>query len=700
MKFNRHHGLALLVVSVLGLAILPAAQADMEDLQKQKVDRLTSLSVGYTGYSVQDRPNRAAEYRSFDSSPTFGIGIFQDRPSFQLKLDGHYLGENEHQFTADLNVRGKVNLLLRSDRFVHNLDHIPYANGFSGAPPLRSADGLPAEGSRPDSSFGSERGGQLIFYTDADPGEDYRLRLDVNEARLKVKAPDYPAHFNLSYWRYEKQGEQQLRFIDHGAVGNCTSCHMQSRTRAIDRVTDEIKASVDAHVGYIDLALEGLYRQFREREPVPVDFFRGLGGLAAGQYPHDETPDSTLKEVSLKLSTAPSGSLVGAMSFTLGQRENRSDLRLDGPVEAETDFRKMTADLTYTPSAKWTYSLRYRWLDMDHDNSDLLTTYAGTATDLTVREAIDIERTWYEAVANYQPWRSLTFKGELRTEEVERNFRASQIWNVPEKELITRAKLGFQSRLLERSALKLSGWAAYVHSDDPAYGSSPEERRELFLSATYLPRDRWGLSASLTVTDEKSDEWGIDQTSRSGELFGYDLDRKQEQQRVALGSWFTPMNRVTFDINYGYLRSAITQDLLFGTAPSLDPTRNMTIEDDDVEYKQSVHTLTAGISWQPSDRIDCRIEGYHIRSKAHFSPDFYLSGISYSNGVGDISSADLREISRVDTRQNGMRARINWQVDDHWSCRLEATYDNYDQKGTDLYDGSAQSAMISLARSW
>lgn len=687
MKLKRHRGLVYGVVGMLSLLVLPAASlANTEVAAGLKADNLAQLSVGYRGFSLEDEPGRAAEFRSLASSPFFTLRLFQDLGPVYLDLDGSYRGEDEHNLDLGVNARGQVRFGLRSDRFIHNLDHIPYASGI--------------DGSRPDSSFGTDRGGQLIFYSDSDPGADYRLRLDFNEARLKIKAPNYPAHFNLSYWRYEKKGQTQLRFIDHGSASDCTSCHMQSRSRDMDRVTDEIKASVDAHAGYVDLALETLYREFRDREQTPVDYFRGRGRLAAGSYPHDETPDSTLKEVTLKVSTAPSGSLVGGASFTVGQRENHSDLALEGPIKAETDFTKATADLTYTPGDKWTYSLRYRRLDMDHDNSDRLSRYAGQEADFPAREAIDIERAWYEMVVNYQPRRSLTLKAELRTEDIERHGGDSEAWDLPEREVITRAKLGFQSRLLDRSVLKLGGWVAYLHSDDPAYRASPEDRTEFFLSAIYAPKGQWGFSASLSGLEEKNQSWYTELVSRAGVPFGYDLDRDHSQQKATLGGWLTPGGGLVFDLNYGYFRTAIDQDLLFGTAPDSDPALNKTVRDDDVEFRQTVHTLTAGATWQATQTLDCRIEAYHIRSKADFSPEFYRSGISYSNGIGDISSTALHEISRVDTTQNGVRARLNWQFHENWSCALEAGYDDYDQKADDLYDGSVQSALVSLAHSW
>ena len=690
MKFSRQQSLVA-AFFIAGLVLLPGlSKADMADVVGSKQQSVVELRAGYLGYSLKDEPGRAGEFKSLHSGQSLGLRLFEDNGVFYFDFDGAYLNEDDYSLNLGLNGRGQVRLGVRSERFVHNLSHIPYDN----------SSVLSAAGSRPDSSFGSDRGAQTIFYSDADPNEPYRLRLEFDEAKVKVKLPNYPAHLNLSYWRYEKTGKTQLRFADHGSANNCSSCHMQSRTRNVDRVTEEVKAGIDAHAGYVDLALEGLYREFRAKEQVPVDYFRGRGQLVPGDYPHDQVPDSTLKEVAIKLSSAPSGSLVVGLSLTVGERENRSSSGLEKPVQAETDYLKSTADLTYTPSSKWMYSFRYRRLNLDNDNSDVLTRYAGSATTLPVREAIDVERAWYEGVVNYNPWRSLTLKAELRTEDIERDFAESQAWNLPKNEMVTKAKVGFQSRMLERSALKVNGWLAFQHSDDPAYATTAEDRTELFLSTTFLPRKRWGLSATLTAVDEERDSWTAEQQSRAGELFDYDLARSQQQRKGTIGGWFSPADGLVLNLSYGYFWTSIEQDLLFGTSPSSDPADNRTLEDEDVDFRQTVHTMSAGATWQATENIECRLEGYHIRSQAHYSPDFQQTGVNYSNGVGVISSADLREISEVDTKQNGLRGRVSWQINDLWSCSVDASLDDYDENGSDLYDGTVETAMVTLARSW
>ncbi len=56
----------------------------------------------------------------------------------------------------------------------------------------------------------------------------------------------------------------QLRFVDEAVVSR-SSCHMQSRTRKIDRVTEEITAGFDAHLGPVDIAFLQTLREFREK---------------------------------------------------------------------------------------------------------------------------------------------------------------------------------------------------------------------------------------------------------------------------------------------------------------------------------------------------------------------------------------------------------------------------------------------------
>jgi hypothetical protein len=356
------------------------------------------VDLGYRAVSIDDNPDRAAEYSFLDSSPTLGLDLRGGTGGHHYIFEGIFLNENDYRAEAHLDHNGLANVNLRTERFFHNLDHIPYA---PGSPEARGdANGQAA------TSNGTIR----VQFADQNPGEDYGIRLDTNEAHFRGKFQAFPAHLNLRYWRFEKKGDRQLRFgeegFDHADISNttanggtCNACHMQSKSRNIDRVTDELSAGIDAHLGFVDLVVEQLYREFRDREPIPVDSFEGHMFRPPGDYQHDEDPDSKLTETSIKLHTSLSGGVVAGASFTIGERENHSDLvgqpfGVDG-VKAETDYYKAAGDVTYIPSPKWTLNFRYRMLDLDTDNPESVSAYGD---EFNVRENVDLRRANHEAI--------------------------------------------------------------------------------------------------------------------------------------------------------------------------------------------------------------------------------------------------------------------------------------------------------------
>jgi len=103
------------------------------------------------------------------------------------------------------------------------------------------------------------------------------------------------------------------------------------------------------------------------------------------------------------------------------------------------------------------------------------------------------------------------------------------------------------------------------------------------------------------------------------------------------------------------------------------------------------------MTWQMLANISCRVEGYHIRSKASYDPDFsYVANPSYFANGADADSTDLHDISKLDIVQNGLKGRVDWKIGENLTCGVEATFDDYDEKGNDVFDGSVQSYLASL----
>jgi hypothetical protein len=711
------------LLALPGLIFLAATPLLAADADESNVDG--KIKIGYRAVSTDGNPGRAAEYSFLESSPTLGLDSRGGSGTQHFIFEGIYLNENDYSAEVHYDQGGLVRFDLRSQRFFHNLDHVPYAPGVPGS--RGDADG------EASTSDGAER----IQFEDQDPGEDYGVRLDTNEAHFRGKLKAFPAHLNLRYWRFEKKGDRQLRFVDEGwddpdfpnpvnpttgVPNTCNVCHMQSKTRDIDRVTDEFTASVDAHLGPIDLIVEQLFREFRDREPIPVDTFGGHSLRPAGQYQHDENPDARLTETTFKVHTSLSGGVIGAASFTIGKRENRSDLAAGQPfgvdgVSAETDYYKASGDLTYIPSPQWTFNFRYRLLDLDADNSDRLAAYGD---EYLVRESVDLRRSSHEAMIAYRPSRNFTLKGEYQLEnlhrgntggpEVHHGFSApigsvpmniDDVWELPEEEVLQRFKVGLLARALDSRALKVNLWYQYRTSDDPAYAASYENRHEVFFGSTYSPSNFWGINLTAKALAEENDRHKEFLFENDIEKL-VELDREREQQDFSLGFWANPISKLSAGLNYAFMRSRIRQDLLFGNdlgnpIASPDPIAAHAIVDELVEYSQRVHTVSANASVHLLEELILRVDGYHIRSFAEFSPGFFVDAPPLDFPA---SSAGLKEQSRLDIRQNGLSAGLDWAPAPSWTYSLRYTFDDYEDRDASAFDGTVQTYIASVSRFW
>ncbi len=663
--------------------------ADLDDMSHlEDESKVLDVSAGYRWVSTDDNPNRASEYSFLEDSPTFNLVFKQELVDRKFSLVVDLVNHNDYKIEGTFDYKALFRLSAREEKMYHNLDHFPYQDHPEARPPLPGT----------------------TTYEDHNPGADYGRKITIDEVKVRGKLPTYPAHINFSYWRMEKEGKEQLRFVDENCAG---SCHMQSTTRKTDRVTEEITAGFDAHLGPVDIAFLQTLREFREKGDPPVDDFNfHVLGRPPGEAIHDEAPDSRLYESTFMINLPPSGGFVSSASYTIGKRENQSNLPNGYRKDPETDYQKLAADVTYTPGENWTVSFRYRMLDLDSDSPALLESnelaFNNFGNPISVRQSIDIERNNYAAYISYRPSHRLTFKGEFEYEDIERNHTglgqhnsfagiSNPTWDVPDDEEISRLRLTFFSRLMEKSALKLNGWYEYTNIDNPAYGTTLSDSNELFFSASFRPSAIWGATGSIDILRGENDDRTAIQFD--GGPVPYDLDRDEKSENLALGAWFIPNDIVSADFNYGWLHSKIDQDVLFGAEPDSGApgsSTDFTILDDNADFEQRVHTLSAGINLRVMENVNCRLEGYHIRSHAEFSPDFAARDFDYLSGTAQADSGELKDINEVDIRQNGVKARIRWGLSEMLTASVEYTFDDYEDRNSSVFDGSAQTFIASL----
>ncbi|BCR04969.1 outer membrane channel lipoprotein [Desulfuromonas versatilis] len=704
MIFSGSEKIGLILLALTAALAFPPGASGQEESSLKKSLLEGSLEPGYGFVSTRGNPGRAAEYSLLHSSATLGLGFKALFPNHRLRLDGTFRNESDFQGEADIDYRGLVRLHASSEALFHNLDHFP------AAPPERDDALKPATPATP-----------WVRFSDRQPGDDYSVEVKQNRVALRTRLPSFPLHFNLGYWRLDRQGRVQLSYLEEGDAagsGSCNQCHVQSRRKKLDQVTEEVTAGFDAHLGFIDLGFEQVIREFREREDAPQDSFGGLLSTLSppttfrnpGTYQHDFAPDSRLLTSTLRAHTSVSGGLVGAAAFTLGKRENRSDPADFGPVEAETEFRKAAGDLTLTPNEFWTFNFRYRMLDQDSSNSDRLSV-AGLESEVEVRDNVDLTRGIYAAQASFRPTRKLTLKAEFERRELHRGntggpvepqfsspFAIDPVWELPEEENINRYRLSFYSRPINRTALKLNGWYQFQTSDDPAYATTPHRGHQVFASVAWSPSPVWGALANARLQKDRNNHSEINQFEEpSGQLTRFELDRRSDQQSLTAGLWANPVDTLGLSLNYGFFGKRVLQDLVYGSDPL-----NTSFLEQDARFSQSVHTATLAANWRVFEDLRLLGEARYSRSHSEFDPDFSSRDLTLF-GFPDpvtVDSGELRELSEVDLRQLGFQAGMDWTAGKNWRWSLRYNFSDYDEVDHDKFDGTVHVYMVSLARSW
>lgn len=184
---------SLLLCCLAGQPIL-AAEAD----ESGATLRSSRISLGYRAVDVQDQARRAAQYTLFDSGATVATEIKYLNPSLRFMIEGEYLNDSDYLLETDLDYRGLVRLHASTEKLYHHLDYISYA--------------------RPDAVGTNTRSEEVeVRFSDRSPGEQAALEVGIDKVNLRAKLPAYPVHLNLSYWRLQRSGHKQLRYLNETA---------------------------------------------------------------------------------------------------------------------------------------------------------------------------------------------------------------------------------------------------------------------------------------------------------------------------------------------------------------------------------------------------------------------------------------------------------------------------------------------------
>lgn len=687
--------LTTLTLVLVGHLLSPVSTLFAED---STADLLTHyhFELGYQGVSEDGDLLFAEPYRDSEAGPVGNLSILRIDPRFRAHLEGSYLGENEHFGQFDLDYRGLLRLKASAEDFSHRLDHIPYDE--QNRPP---ASRLAVDGSPPE-----------ILTLDLDPGADYRRELDRRDASLRVKLPMFPAHIAVGYWRWAKQGDEQHRFLVEGSGSepqSCTGCHMTSKTRTIDRLTEQVNLSMDAHLGYVDVRVEHAIRDFKEQADPSVSTFGSqyyatdppIEYRAPGDYPHDVVPDARLQFTNLEAHTSLSGGLVGIAGITFGKRSNEGKIADELASRPETDFQKYSGDLVYTPASGLTLRAYYRLLDMDTSNPGFQEV-EGHGVSREISDPVDLERDVAGLRLAWRPQRNLLLRGEVSQVTNHRDDifqEGSRRWNVPHREEILTTRWTFRSDIGEERRLRWEARYRYRQVDDPAYASTAETEHRAFTGLTWNGREH-GAAIHLNYRHGVNKDFNLlIEPNADGEYLQLPYGFQRNAWDTSLNGWWNPLERVRFQAGGGYSWIDIDQQLVYGSDP--DPTVN--IVSNDTEYRQRQLLVHADLVVDLAADISSRVGYRYERASGDYSTGFSereLAYLGFPTPLVGVDADGLLEASRFEYAGDSFHLGIDWKPDP--TFYLTAGYDlsRYRDHLGSRTDGEIEVFMLSLGMAW
>jgi hypothetical protein len=624
--------------------------------------------IGQNVISNNEAGNRAYPYGQLRPSLIGGGALTLLDRHYKVDLDGNYLSDSDNQGSLAIDFGGHYRVFLNTEALFHNIPAERY-----GWDTVRLSNG------------------NVVNY-DLQPATNasYGITVRQDQALLRGKPTDYPFHFDLGFRRLTREGTRQLRFADVQFAAPTNTIYNRSVT--VDQAMYEGTAGVDAHLGYIDIVNQFQIRQFVDHQAIPQQVlyqpqFNGATLLRNGGFlQHNENPDSRYWANTLRLHTSISGGLVGALSYTYGQRQSFSSLTdISGAAEAKTILRNMAGDLTYTPVPELTASVKYRRQVTEYElppNIVRLPSGGGTGVGDVIPLQVPVESRLDSLTSAlvYRPINWLVLKGEFKGDFVRRE--ADSVGQV-QSWLLQHQEDRYQGRVTAVATpikgLRLKGLYGYAATSNPLYKTTFDDKHFGELIATYNRANLFGTSLSYRETSESMP------------------DAQRKQRSVTTNGWVNPLPRLTLNASFAYLQTGAERVVEY---PVLTVTPN-TVTNFTVpgSYQASSHIYGISAIVHPIDQLDVTVGYQQVRSDSVFNPGA-LPNQPVASSLATYSLDGISDLSRTQTVEHEVTTRIDYRVTTNLSSTVEYLYRVIHDHVDSSLNGGAHQIMASVGFKW
>jgi len=610
---------------LLAVSALPAfAVYEYPEIEPAYLVRGGYRFVGFEGSA------RAAEYQYLKSSPYLGVKavLFPFPSRIHLEINAY----NENDYFADLGYAYGDKVVARwiRETMYHNLDNIKLMEF------------------------------NPIFAVDRrDRGDDYGVRVDMDEFYFRGKPAEFPFHLYVRALRVEKEGTAQQRFI--GGLNDFTRI---SRSRDIDWNATEVTVGANSHLGPLEADYSHSEKRFK---PGSNDVMSDT--YSDGTYPHNVLSETEGSTDTLMVHTSYTGRLVASATLSRTQRENTTS-------GAEAEYVMGYGELAWTPAEKVSLALKYRKKMTDEETPNTLeTNYLGfsvySSPTVVDRDAMSTTENRYAAILNYRPSIGTAFNIGYSITRTSRDD--AEVWNVPDSTTERETTFSMRTRLPKH--MKLRARYRHLEAIEPAYNVQPERSDSGTLYLTVFPAQRWVTTLTMALANERRHSLEF-KDSRA-------KDRRVQNGRVMAQVAYVVTDRATVSAAYAYLTRRVSQDMYYKDSASNPLFAN------DVKYDQTALNYTlAG--------------DYHTKGLLAFHAA--VSRTDTKSGFDD-GSVSFDSLSELEVSETTYEFSVHHGREEGIIYGLDAKYYDFDDRldnsdNPALKDGSAYIALVSASVSF
>ncbi len=635
------------LVTFLVLALLVPVPLRAEEDPDYSYSSGYSLGIGY-GWSNLDGSQRVIEYQSGVKSPALRTGIEIYPLPHRFYLD--FLSYEKDDLYLDTGYAYREILLSRLilRELIHNLDH------------YRLPDFDPDEVKRK--------------YDDRNAGETYQADTKISDFFLRLKTPDYPVHLYSRYFRYDKEGEIQQRFL----LGTFNDMTVTSQGRQIDFRTEELIIGSNGHFGPVEIEYSHGEKNFVPRgNTVLADLYPATSLRPGDVYPHNLIPETRTSSDYIKVHSSYTGRITASASAGSVRQSNQdSSVKRDMIVGA--------GQLSYIPMDELSFFLRFSYRNTDED-APSTTTLKGLSNELTyeVRSPIDIRRREVSLHIRARPVRGINLAGSYSVTRKDRSD--TEEWLLANRDTtVNTLTLKIYGTLLKGVKFR----TRYKYSDlkNPVYNSEPDLSHELNLYTSYSPFP--GILTVLTYNLRKELRDNLRFIDNATDITLETGQRNNTTNNILGLIMLTPGEKTSVTLGCGYYRNNLRQTLMYSTfLGDGSSTPGDAIAENGVPYSDESTSYSIGITHQINDRTDISADMGQTHSRGKFRTSNPLS-------------EDISSFSMLKVIETAVSIRGSYTIINGFGIETILGLRDYNDRIDDYNDGKFYQAILILTKRW